>query len=222
MTRSSAEYEIREAVVQRLRDEFPSGRIIHELNCEQGRNRIDVACVTPSLIISVEIKSEKDTLKRLADQVRSFQSCSHFVIVAAHEIFFEEFTYNNGLPGFRPNTELFKGSEQSQLWLYPRPDEVLKNRYQWRALDIRRAALIDTRALMRLMWADELRMTVRNAGIQITGIARASKDHLTKVLWSQLTGAEITAATCRYLRAREFAEADPRIGLEPAPDLLVS
>lgn len=52
-----------------MRLRWPEARIIHELQLEEGGVRIDLAAVGPDFIAVAEIKSEKDTLKRLHRQL---------------------------------------------------------------------------------------------------------------------------------------------------------
>ncbi|MGX1741606.1 hypothetical protein ACWIEX_08630 [Bosea sp. NPDC055353] len=88
---SADEEEIRAAVIVRLRELMPNARLVHELNVAgQGSNRIDVAAIDRQVIVAVEIKSRKDTLKRLGEQWDAFTRCCHYVIVAAHEKHFVE------------------------------------------------------------------------------------------------------------------------------------
>jgi hypothetical protein len=87
--RSSAESEIHEAVVARLRLLLPEARIIHELNVDEGKSRVDVAAVTRNRLVFAEIKSEKDKPDRLARQLHAFGACCHTLILAAHEKWFE-------------------------------------------------------------------------------------------------------------------------------------
>ncbi|WP_278118673.1 hypothetical protein [Mesorhizobium sp. WSM4887] len=70
--RSSAEAEIRDAAVARLRQRRPNARIIHEINVSSnGPNRIDVLAVDRAEIIACEVKSAKDKLDRLPAQLTS-------------------------------------------------------------------------------------------------------------------------------------------------------
>jgi hypothetical protein len=219
MAGSASEREIRDAVVDQLRKEYPSARIIHELNCGHGSNRIDVAAVTPDRIIAVEIKSQRDTLSRLADQTRAFKQCSHRVIVCAHEKFFEDFAYNNGLPGFRARPELTsKKCAGSDLWLYPKPDgQPTREYYDWRRERTGTSIFDapDTRGVLKLLWTDELR-SVAQWG-RVAASARAPGYKLAYHLWQHLTGDEVVKATCALLRARPFAEADPPLKIEQSP-----
>ena len=73
---------MRELIVPRLRADYPSARIIHELPLRYSSNRIDLAAVTEGEIISVEIKSSKDVSDRLEAQLRAFQPISARMIVA--------------------------------------------------------------------------------------------------------------------------------------------
>lgn len=69
MSGSVAEERIRAKVEAALRREFPAARIVHELNMSQGGIRLDLAAVRTDGLTLVEIKSERDVLKRLRDQV---------------------------------------------------------------------------------------------------------------------------------------------------------
>src|SRR6056297_3623333 len=88
--RSEAEAEIRDAVVAKLRRTRPDARIIHEINMAGGTNRADVMAVSPAEIITVEIKSEKDKLDRLPDQIATMRKCSHITVAALHRKFMPE------------------------------------------------------------------------------------------------------------------------------------
>ena len=81
--RSDAEGEIRDAVVQKLRMIRPNARIMHEINILNGVNRVDVMAVDVAEIISVEIKSEKDKLARLADQMAAMRRVLQVAVAAA-------------------------------------------------------------------------------------------------------------------------------------------
>jgi hypothetical protein len=80
--RSSEELEMRELVVPKLRARWPEARIVHELPLRYSTNRIDLAAICPTEIISVEIKSSRDVADRLEAQLRAFVPISSRVIVA--------------------------------------------------------------------------------------------------------------------------------------------
>jgi hypothetical protein len=73
---------MRDLIVPRLRERWPSARIIHELPLRYSTNRIDLAAVTETDIIAVEIKSSKDVADRLEAQLRGFQRIASRMIVA--------------------------------------------------------------------------------------------------------------------------------------------
>jgi hypothetical protein len=80
--RSSEELDMRAIVVPELRKRWPGARIIHELPLRYSTNRIDLAAVTETEIISVEIKSSRDVMDRLEAQLRAFQPISARIIAA--------------------------------------------------------------------------------------------------------------------------------------------
>lgn len=80
--RSSEELEMRRLIVPELRKRWPSARIIHELPLRYSTNRIDLAAVTETEIVSVEIKSSRDVMDRLESQLRAFQPISSRIIAA--------------------------------------------------------------------------------------------------------------------------------------------
>jgi hypothetical protein len=80
--RSSEELEMRALIVPELRKRYPSARIIHELPLRYSSNRIDLAAITESEIMAVEIKSSKDVADRLEKQLRTFTPVSSRIIVA--------------------------------------------------------------------------------------------------------------------------------------------
>lgn len=209
---SNAEREIRAAVVNRLRALYPGARIVHELNVGHGKNRIDVAAITRDRIVAVEIKSERDRLTRLADQVREFGRSCHAVVVAAHERFFESFTYTNGGAGYRESETLSAGARNAEVWHYPLysgPDVALA-RARFGVWSAPRFSIPDTRQLLVLLWTEELRSVA--VAHRIAGVTRRTPGYtLRDVLWRRLTGAEIEQAVCGQLRQRTFAEADPPI-----------
>lgn len=213
--RSSSEQEIREAVVGRLRELMPDARIVHELNVAgQGSNRIDVAAVTRQSIVGIEIKSEKDTLKRLADQWSAFSDCCHYVAIAAHEKHFCDWRdprWREDVPAERRlNHPEFvdNWSRRSRIWRYPRPE---REQHGWAqpwvfcpVRDCRRQPKAS--AMLEMLWAEELRAECIRHGIAAS--SRATRPYMiTEMVWN-MTGREVCEAVCRQLRSRSFAEAD--------------
>ena len=219
-TRSSAEIEIREAVVKRFRELWPDARIIHEMNVEGGSSRADVVAVQPDRLWICEIKSERDKLDRLAGQIKNFAPCCHGMIVAAHE----KWTARGPTEEIhKPATKTFPahihyrtepsllektmaGCRRVEVWSYPGRTENARHR-SWEAPY--RAEVPWYHRMLLLLWADEIR--------EVAGQHRVSCDQRTPAyklapeLSRMLSGREIEAAVCQALRARDFAEADPPV-----------
>lgn len=196
-TRSSAEWEIRDSLVSFFHENEPRARIVHELNVAgTGSNRADLGIVFPDMLVLIEIKSAKDTLKRLEQQFEAFQRCSHFTLVAAHDVHFNE---QNELKG----CEWMRWSHREHVWRYPGAEKWSFPRYK---------QFIEPHAyaFMDMLWAEELRAEIDRHGFGLrTG---ANRWEMIRDLQLKLTGKQIREAVCRQLRQRQFAEADAPIG----------
>lgn len=214
---SDAESEIRESVVARLRELVPQARIVHELNVAgQGSNRIDVAAIGRSYIIGVEIKSERDTLSRLADQWAAFRKVCDVVIIAAHRKHFEEW---RGLwqradapASLSLRHEL--GADyrvQKSLWCYPRITdlplrEFNDNAWTLYSFNPHRPSPRAAQALLAMLWRDELHAVCTRYRFAAT--KRSTCATMAYDLAMGLTGREVKEAVCWQLRQRSFARAD--------------
>jgi hypothetical protein len=216
-SRSSAEVEIRDAVVvARFRQLWPDARIIHEMNVEHGSSRADVVAVQQERIWICEIKSERDTLSRVAGQVADFGPSCHGLIVAAHE----KWTRRDyvDVPARVTRSGIRRGGYKQQqpsllmqatkncahfdTWTYPEP-------YQgdWHAPYASRVPWLDR--MLGLLWSDEIRSVAAEHRIACT--KRSPTYKLAPEMSRLLTGREIERAVCKHLRARTFVEADPPI-----------
>jgi hypothetical protein len=197
---SQSERDIREATVARARQLWPDARIIHELNVEHGAVRADLAAVTATQLILFEIKSERDTLSRLSNQLRRFQPVCHGVIVAAHERWCIGSKY--------PNCDvhpIIRHAGCGHLWQYPEPEEKWGLRH-WSAPYA--AARPWPHRMLRLLWTEELQGLANKYGMKSR---RVAGHKLADELALLLTGQQVEQAVCRALRARPFAEADPAV-----------
>jgi hypothetical protein len=205
--RSSAEAEIRDAGVAKLRRLYPQARIIHELNCAgSGSNRIDVAAVAPDQIIAVEIKSAKDKLDRLTSQVSAFERCCHEVLIVAHTKFFAKAEPFEGLELSWPDR---RNHHRSKVWMYPEPERDAPyptSNYVWRAPE---QSLYQPHAyaMLEMLWAEELRWLC--GAHRIGAGKRPTCATMAAMLAYHLTGKEIAEGVCEMLRWRNFTEADP-------------
>lgn len=214
---SACELQLREYAVERLRKLFPSSRIVHELNVAgTGSNRIDVAAITSQVIVGLEIKSERDTLKRLDEQWSAFNRCCHFVIVAAHDKHFAEYREDgrrDDVPSdWHLNHPLFLGkwAMEKHVWRWPTPVEHRHG--GWFRFDHVRDVQDQPKAadMLFMLWAEELRDECSRH--RLPSSSRINRPEMVKNMVWLMTGREICEAVCRRLRMRAFAEADAPMG----------
>ncbi|MBM3082678.1 hypothetical protein IMF23_04405, partial [Chelatococcus daeguensis] len=180
-------------------------RVIHELKC--GGRRADLAAVEREQIWLFEIKSERDTLDRLGDQVKAFSSASHYTIVVAHERWFDREPYANGTPRLSwPH----RTAGPHGTWCYPDPSADISpyGLYRWR-LPARTMRQPHALRLLELLWRAELQWECERHGIPFR--SRDTAPMLMERMAWRMTGEQIARAVCRQLRARWFPEADPPV-----------
>lgn len=210
---------MRKIVVPELRRRWPSARIIHELPLRYSTNRVDLAAVTTTEIISVEIKSSKDVSDRLEAQLRAFVPISSRVIVALAPIWNEEL----------PN-EVFvtKQAYKAYRRRFTEAQQIIENVGEpsietW-TVDAARETIEVTREgyytcrpwLARMLDVLHVAELVEIAGRhRCWQGGRPTHAQLVDACVSLMTGREITAAVCGALRARDAfgAASDPPIGL---------
>lgn len=206
-TRSSAEVEIREPVVERLRELLPGCRIVHEMCIAgQGSRRLDVAAITKTAIVGVEIKSEKDDLSRLREQWLAFTETCHHTIVVAHAKHFTDVRFY----GRVLDHPLFNDwSHRDSVWHYPRHGA------EW-SFDLTRLQRMQPKpsALLNALWGSELRVECERHGL--SGAARRTCPEMIRDMAWNMTGRQVCEAACRQLRQHPFPEADPPIFETPA------
>ena len=204
--RSSAEAEIRDAAVARLRETMPGCRIIHEINCASfGPNRIDVLAVGKDRIAAVEVKSERDKLDRLPDQIMSMRGVAHHAIAALHEKFLTPWKANHfDLPAFHEPDE----ARHAIVWAYPvRPRAGVLG--EWPLSDrFDKPKLLPPPGFIDLLWAAELRDIVRRHGLH-RGASKLDMPQMVDLIRWGLPGKTVLAETCASLRRRACVEADP-------------
>lgn len=189
--RSSAEAEVRDAVVARLRAIRPEARIMHEVNASSFGNRIDVLAVSRAEIIAVEIKSERDKLDRLPDQVKAMKGCAHHVVAAVHEKF--------GLAAVKEAT-----GWRAHHWFYPAEIEFWTEPRTAITLPLPSGAI-------DMLWREELLAMCGQFGVCVP--KRPTMGQMIPALRWQLTGRDLTLGICAALRARNCIEADEAIPL---------
>lgn len=218
MAGSEAEERIRGKGEAMLRRVYPDARIIHELQLEQGGVRIDMAAICPSRIIAVEIKSERDTLKRLrrqlsravevADEVwacvaaKHYQGALAFWTYPKRDDHAEDEGYDAAIQAYA------KRRSGARLYAEIGTDGEM-------ILDLHTKGYsdhcIDPRLRFDLLWASEMRSALGRhfGGAQISASSKMSRAHMTRQAVEYMTGQELRRAVCAQLRARDFPRADP-------------
>ncbi|NKJ03109.1 NERD domain-containing protein [Rhizobium sp. SG741] len=205
--RSSAEAEIRQPVVEMLRLMIPGCRIVHEINTCSFGNRIDVLAIGVDRLVAVEIKSAKDKLDRLPDQIKAMRGVTPFVFAALHE----KFVVDLRGQAFPPDQ-----ARGATVWIYPKAQRSghihCGERWHNQARYRKPTFCLPPEAI-RMLWRDELHAILRRIGIK--SISKLDMDEsIDRIRWN-LTGEQITHAICTALRTRICVEADPPI---PAND----
>lgn len=222
---SAAEEAIRADMVSRLHKGWPGCRVVHELNVSGGSRRLDLAAVTADRIVGVEIKSEKDTLKRLADQVRTFRRYVDLVLVVVHPTHWDATPHDNGTPRLRlalPEDQedtLSRAQVQTICWApdgdpFPFPDAGYH--VAWKAWDTARFWRFmhhpEPGRLLNLLWRDELVQLA--GGLRVSHAARANTSTLIAEIRWHASLKEIKHGVCSALRRRRFARADDPISAD--------
>lgn len=211
--RSPAEGEIRDAVVNQARRWRPGARILHEVNILDGRNRVDLMLVDRSELTLVEIKSERDKLDRLSDQVNAMRRCAHHTAVALHRKFMP--------PVEDTRAPRIEGLHHDVLhWWYPTAQDMAEAHhpaFTWREPDLSSSLQIPLpNDALGILWRDELLDLCHALAVPV-GKRPNMRELIASLRWQRSAGI-ITKGICWALRRRESLEADAAID-EPAPRL---
>lgn len=219
--RSEAEAEVRNAVVAYLREHRPQARIMHEVNASSFGNRIDVLAVSPAEIIAVEVKSAKDKLDRLPDQLSAMRNCAHHTIAALHEKFLVPSECGSHAAHFEKDGKFYRGEAPDPIswldaWIYPIRSRCINPKWndqleRWRVPDQAIQQPLPSGAI-KMLWAEELRQMAGRFGVSVP--RRATMEHTVNALRWQLSGRDLTLGICAALRERACIEAD-----EPIQDI---
>lgn len=211
MAGSAAEREMRDDVAAYLRAAIPGARIVHELVMGHV-NRADLAAISRDRLVTVELKSSRDVLKRAEKQMKTFDRLSHAAVLVLDQKFFDRTPYADG----RARCVAPDGWERyevgCEVWHYPRPPEDAEigagQFYRWH---MPKPTLHQPRAFnfLGLMWRAELVAEAERHGIAAT--KKMDMNTIQAEMAWRMTGREIAEAVCRQLRMRAFPEADAPI-----------
>lgn len=209
---STAEEKIRQATVNRLRELRPANRIVHELNVMNGQRRADLASIGQEEIILVELKSKKDKLDRLSQQIAVFNSVATHTVAVVHDKFFDR--------GYMGETQWSAGFHYSNIAGLQLPKNVSKWAYPavlgaegtkadiWDLVDAKDAHPLpeDIVSVAELLWRAELMSELRSAHVKFR--SSDSLNILARTLVYNLSGRAVLQAVCRQLRKRPFARTE--------------
>lgn len=188
--RSDEEMAMRDLIVPRLRSAYPSARIIHELPLRYSSSRIDLAAITESQIIAVEIKSSRDVIDRLEAQVRAFLPVTAKIIVALAPKWTapDHVETPELLRRIGGHVETWKVCAESAAV------EVISG--GWRTSEAPWSS-----QLLDMLWRAELEGIANGHRVCIP--KRASHIVIRNACEEMMTGREIRSAVCRALRRRK-------------------
>lgn len=132
---------------------IPGTIIVDEFNVCKGLARVDVAVIN-GVIHGYEIKSEKDTLQRLPNQIKYYNKSLEKITISINECHFEK-----------------------TLKIIPDWWGIIIINNEEKIKEIRKARLnnlIDSESILQLLWKDELIELINNHGL-------ITKRNLTKV-----------------------------------------
>lgn len=208
--RSSEELAMRALIVPELRKRYPSARVIHELPLRYSSNRIDLAAVTETQIISVEVKSSRDVVDRLEAQVRAFLPVSSRIIVALAPRWNEQLesvAEQINHPKIGRYTRYQPRYTEAQALLH----RIARGGIEMWTVDADAGSVIVTDHVYRdrRPWLSEmLHMLHVSELVEIAGRHRCWQgkrpvhDDLVATCTEMMTGREISHAVCEALRAR--------------------
>lgn len=201
---SPAEERIRVKAEAHLRGLYPGARIIHELKLNDGATRIDLAAVLPNRLAVAEIKSERDVLHRLGRQIRDSLEITASVHVFVSGKHVE--TLKN-LPCNRSSED----DLEMVLWrasIWSETDngfDAVQRHHQRDEL----SHMPDTRQLLALLWAEELKSMLGRHSLSYG--RKATMTFTKKVALENMTGSQIRQGVCQALMGRPFARADQQV-----------
>jgi len=179
-----SEAAIRSALVQRLSvNRAPGELLIEELGILQGDSRVDVAVINGA-VHGYEIKSDADTLDRLAAQVEAYSLVLHFVTLVA--------TSKHATRARRLIP---------RWWGVAVADDA---EHGVRIVQRRKARpnpSLDPFSLAQLLWRDEVAEILQTIGIT-KGLKRKPRRAMWALLADALSVSELTARVCRTIRSR--------------------
>ena len=216
--RSPEELAMRALIDPELRRRYPTGRIVHELPLRYSSRRIDMATITESEIVSVEIKSSRDTMTRLKAQIEGFVPISAKVIVALAPkwntdlpIAWDE-AHTRGSQQFTEAQQIIRtfGGAHTETWTVCHETGQITPTHGGYS---RQGEMPWASRMLDVLWVQELQRVAADHAVGVR--ATSPHDTLVRACHDAMTGRQVARAVCRALRARAFPWADAPIGAVP-------
>jgi hypothetical protein len=190
--------DIRQALrtyIARTHADGPDALVVEELGISQGRARVDLALINGT-INGFEIKSDRDTLARLAGQRRLYNRC------------FDQMTVVSG------DRHLRRIRRTIPAWwgiIRAKDSATCVELEAVRA--VQQNPAVDPSIVVQFLWRDETVRVLQQLGVPAPKGARR-----VSLLWSQLVSITTLDQLCDLVRKRLKARGNWRSDRRPAPD----
>jgi hypothetical protein len=191
---SRSELALRDGLEAILRQRLPDARIVHELVMGAREVRADVVAIDAAHIAAVEVKGAYDNVSRLMHQVGMFQLCVPEVWVCCAKEHAEDAKLIRHL---LPSIGLIVGTNLDRH--YHRGDKILPLELEIESEPVPRAPVPEM--MLEMLWAEELRNACSHLRMPVG--ATMSRPKCISLILEKASTAEIIAATCAQLRARD-------------------
>lgn len=187
------DYDIRARLLMHLREQHPTDTlIIEEMGLCQGNARVDVAVANGELA-GYEIKSDRDTFRRLFNQCKHYEACFDSVTIVVGSSHLE--AAKTVLPRFWGILEAIGCGNQIKLFSRRKP---------------RRNANIQSDSLVRLLWKQEVIAALGSVGITVDAKKMARPE-----LWEMLVRNMPLSGVRDFVREAIKARGDWRSAKSP-------
>jgi hypothetical protein len=204
-------FELTEKAIAWLKREYPGAVIVTEFSvADWGGARVDVAAITDTEIVGVEIKGEGDSPARLELQGLAYGRVVRKMWLLADESIQAKCFAK--LPGLWGRLELWEGDVRAFNRATKLGSKIkLKNGYRYERLRdesrydpdaARESPLLCPNSMCGTLWRDELYEIARLAGVEVRG--KANVWPLTQAICEQLPAPTIHALMIEQLRKRDW------------------
>lgn len=185
---------IRPALIAHLRGQrrsVQSTLLIEELGLSEGSTRVDVALVTQNQFHGYEIKSERDTLDRLSDQVEGYSRVLDTVTLVTCE------------------NHVAKASEQVPSWWGIWLAREVKGNIKFKKIrQPSQNTTIDPLYVAKLLWKEEALQALRGRGLD-KGFRSKTRNQIWERVIENFSTPDIKNLVSTSMRSRQEWRTDP-------------